>query len=61
MYTVNYTISEDDQRFWTSVYLKSRGDARMPRIILDHESDIFLCMSGYSVWSDVAFNPATRR
>ena len=61
MSTVNYTISEDDQRFWTSVYLKSRGDASMPRIILDHESDVFLGMAGLSPWHDLEFDPHRRK
>jgi hypothetical protein len=61
MATLNYTISEDDQRYWTSLYLASRGRLDMPRIVLDHESDVFLCMSGYSLGADVAYLPSTRR
>ena len=60
MESTNYTIAEDDQRFWTTVYLKSRTDGSLPRISLDHESDIFLCMSGRSVWTDVSFDPSAR-
>ena len=61
MASTNYTVAEDDQRFWTTVYFKSRTDASLPRIALDHESDIFLCMSGRSVWTDVSFDPSARR
>jgi hypothetical protein len=61
MASTNYTIAEDDQRFWTTVYFKSRADADLPRIVLDHESDVFLCMSGRSVWRDVSFDPSARR
>ena len=61
MARLNYTIQEDDQRYWTSLYLRSRADYSAPRIALDHESDVFLCMSGYSIASDLGFDPTTRR
>jgi len=61
MARLNYTIQEDDQRYWTSLYLQSRADYRAPRIVLDHESDVFLCMSGYSIGGDLVYSPPTRR
>ena len=61
MARLNYTIAEDDQRYWTSLYLASRDDYSAPRIVLDHSADVFLCMSGYSLGEDVGWDPATRR
>ena len=61
MRRLNYSIEEDDQRYWTSLYLASRGDYSAPRIALDHDSDVFLCMSGFRVETDLVFEPARRR
>ena len=57
----NYTLQDDDQRYWTTVYLSSLEDATLPRIVLDHESDVFLCMNKYRVDTDLDFDPAARR
>jgi len=57
----NYSLEDDDQRYWTTVYLASREDATLPRIVLDHESDVFLCMNKYRVHEDLDFDPASRR
>lgn len=57
----NYSIDDDDQRYWTTIYLASRSDPSLPRIVLDHESDVFLCMSGYRMDRDLDFDPALRR
>jgi len=57
----NYTLDDDDQRYWTTAYLASREDPTLPRIILDHENDVFLCMSGYRIDWHLNFDPAIRR
>ena len=61
MARLNYTIDEDDQRFWTSLYFASREDYSRPRIVLDHAADVFLCMSGLRLGEDVVYEPALRR
>ena len=57
----NYTLADDDQRYWTTIYLASRADASLPRIALDHEADVFLCMNKYRADGDLDFDPAARR
>ena len=61
MAALNYSVADDDQRFWTSLYFASRRDAARPRIVLDHESDLFVGMAGLSPWVDLAFDPHARR
>jgi len=57
----NYSLADDDQRFWTTAYLASLGDASLPRVALDHEGDVFLCMNSFAPDGDLAFDPASRR
>ena len=56
----NYTLQDDDQRYWTNLYLSSLDDISMPRIELDHEHDVFLCMNKYRADGDLQFDPARR-
>ena len=56
----NYTLQDDDQRYWTNIYLSSLCDPTLPRIELDHEHDVFLCMNKYRADGDLRFDPSTR-
>jgi len=56
----NYTLQDDDQRYWTNIYLSSLFDSTLPRIELDHEHDVFLCMNKYRADGDLRFDPSTR-
>lgn len=61
MATESYTPATDDQRYFTTLYFNSRVDPAMPRIVLDHYSDVFLCTNGFTVGKDIVFDPALRR
>lgn len=56
-----YSISDDDQRYWTTLYLESRRHYDLPRIGLDHDNDIFLCMSGHTMYKGLQFDPSTQQ
>lgn len=56
-----YAIEDDDQRYWTTLYLESRRHYDLPRIGLDHENDIFLCMSGYTMYKGLQFDPSSQQ
>jgi hypothetical protein len=55
-----YSLQDDDQRYWTNIYLSSILDTTLPRIELDHEHDVFLCMNKYRADGDLRFDPSTR-
>lgn len=54
-YHNGYHTHIDDQHYWSTWYIKSLTDMSMPRIILDHQNEIFLCMHEVKD-SDVLFN-----
>jgi hypothetical protein len=52
----SYSINIDDQLYWTTNYVASKYNFSLPKIILDHENDVFLGMQGQTFGKDVIFS-----
>jgi hypothetical protein len=61
MNALPYSVNTDDQHYFTLLYNKSKSDLDLPRVIVDHENDLFLTFAGQSILEDLKYDVQMRQ